>query len=126
MKKRIFLLSVLFMSMSVYAAEYPTEQIVRNVLDCMSEFGGLTDENMYTCSCRVDYTMSHMDFQEYENAATWDRNKQMPGDKGDTVRDSELGKTDSKKYEKVLTEGEKICPLVKHIEPVKNKGSEKP
>jgi hypothetical protein len=121
MKNRIILLSMLFISMNVSAAQYPTEEIVRNVIDCMTELGGLNDTNMYTCTCRTDYIMSKMKYQEYDNAMTWDRNKQMPGDKGDTVRDNELGKKASNKYEKVLTESEAKCPVVKHLEPVKHK-----
>ena len=124
MKNRIILLSTLFMSMGVSASDYPTEEIVRNVIDCMSELGGITDTNMYTCTCRADYLMSKMNYQEYDNAATWDRNKQMPGDKGATVRDNELGKNASIKHEKVLTESEARCPVVKHIEPVKHNKSQ--
>ena len=124
MKNRITLLSLLFMPMSVFASEYPTEEIVRNVINCMTELGGINDANMYTCTCRADYIMSNMKFEEYENAATWDRNKQMAGDKGATVRDMELGQKDSHKHENVLTEAEARCPVVKHLEPVKHKASE--
>ena len=124
MKMWIILLSLLFTPMSVSAVEYATEEIVRNVLDCMTELGGINDQNLYTCVCRADYTMSNMTFPEYENAATWDRNKQMVGDKGATVRDNELGREASNKHEKVLTEAEANCPVVKHIEPVKIKKPE--
>lgn len=125
MKKRILLLAMLFIPMGVYASDYPTEQIVRNVIDCMTELGGINDQNMYTCTCRADYIMSKMKFSEYENAATWDRNKQMAGDKGATVRDNVLGENASHKYEEVLTGAEAGCPVVRHIEPVKNKAPEK-
>lgn len=124
MKKRLIMLAILFIPMSVYASDYPTEEIVRNVIDCMTELGGITDTNMYTCTCRADFIMSNMKFEEYENAATWDRNKAMPGDKGATVRDNVLGKNASIKHEKVLNDSEAKCPLVKHIEPVKHKTSE--
>ena len=124
MKNRIILLSLLFMPLSVSASDYPTEQIVRNVIDCMVELGGIKDQNMYTCACRADYIMTNMTFAEYDDATFWDRNKQMAGKKGAMVRDNELGKVHSKKYEKVLTEAEKVCPVVKHIEPSKIKKSE--
>ena len=124
MKKRVILSAMLFIPWSVYAAGYPTEEIVRNVIDCMSELGGSNDQNLYTCTCRADYIMSKMKYEEYDNAATWDRNKQMPGDKGDTVRDNELGQKASHQYEKVLTEAEAKCPVVRHIEAPKHKASE--
>lgn len=126
MKNRVIfmLMPILFVSMNVSASDYPTEEIVRNVIDCMTELGGLNDTNMYTCACRADYIMSKMKFEEYENAATWDRNKQMPGDKGATVRDNELGRKASTEQEKVLTEAEVNCPVVKHIEPVKHNNSQ--
>ena len=124
MKKRIILSALLLIPWSVTAFDYPTEEIVRNVIDCMSVLGGSNDPNLYTCTCREDYIMGHMKYQEYDNAATWDRNKQMPGDKGATVRDMELGKRASKKYEKVMTEAEGKCPVVRHIEAPKHKASE--
>lgn len=120
MKNRIVLLSMLFMSMSVSASDYPTQDIVRNVIDCMSELGGITDTNMYTCTCRADYLMSKMSYAEYDTALTWDRNKAMPADKGATIRDSELGKNASLKHEKVLSESEAKCPVVKHLEATKH------
>jgi len=125
MKKRIILLAMLIMPMSVNASDYPTEAIVRNVIDCMTELGGLNDPNLYTCTCRADYTMSHMTFAEYDDATFFDRNKQMAGKRGAMVRDNERGKAHSEMYEKVLSEAEKNCPVVKHIEPVKNKAPEK-
>ena len=124
MKKRVILSAMLFIPWSVYATGYPTEEIVRNVIDCMTELGGINDQNLYTCVCRADYIMSKMKYEEYDNAATWDRNKAMPGDKGDTVRDNELGQKASHQYEKVLTEVEAKCPVVRHIEAPKHKSSE--
>lgn len=119
MKIRVVLLSMLIMSMNVSASDYPTEEIVRNVIDCMTELGGITDTNMYTCTCRADYLMSKMNYAEYDTALTWDRNRAMPADKGATVRDNQLGKNASIKHEKVLADGEARCPLVRHIEATK-------
>ena len=124
MKKRVILSAMLFIPWSVYAAGYPTEEIVRNVIDCMTELGGINDQNLYTCVCRADYIMSKMKYEEYDNAATWDRNKAMPGDKGDTVRDNELGQKASQKYEKVLTEVDAKCQVVRHIEAPKHEAAE--
>lgn len=124
MKKTLMLFVLLSIPWSVFADRYPTEEIVRNVIDCMAELGGMNDQNLYTCSCRTDYMMHHMNYQEFDNAATWDRNKQMPGDKGNAVRDNEIGKVASKKYAKVLTEAEGKCPVVKHLEAPKHTATE--
>ena len=90
----------------------------------MTELGGLNDPNLYTCTCRADYFMSHMTFAEYDDATFFDRNKQMAGKRGAMVRDNKGGKEHSEIYEKVLSEAEKNCPVVKHIEPIKIKKPE--
>jgi hypothetical protein len=48
--------------------EYPTMGTVRYVLDCMNELGDVSEENLYSCSCRFDHIRSNMTFEKYEQA----------------------------------------------------------
>jgi len=125
MNKRIILATILFLPMGINAGDYPTEAIVRNVIDCMSELGGITDPNLYTCICRADYMMEHMKFAEYNDAGVFDHNKGLVGDKAGVVRDNEEAKAASKKYETTLSEGEKNCPVVKHLDAATIKKTDK-
>ncbi len=117
MKNRILaLIPVMLMTFPAFAEEYPTSEIVQNVIGCMAEMGGQTDENFYTCTCRFDYLKANMSFKEYEDASVFDRNSKMPGERGGFVRDNKEGQKASKDYEKILADAEAQCPVVRHIE----------
>lgn len=93
MKKLLISFSLfLFGAMPVMANEYPTEETVRYILNCMTELGGQTDENLYTCACRYDAIRTEMSFSDYEEARTFERNKNMTGEKGGAVRDNQRAK----------------------------------
>lgn len=122
MKQLFILMAMLVWPWQSQAAnDYPTEDIVRNVIDCMTVLGGLNDHNLYTCACRADHIMANLTFAEYDDAQFWDHNRQMTGKRGGMVRDNEKGKINSKKYEEVLNAAEKSCPVVKHIDSARNK-----
>lgn len=122
MKQLFFLMAMLALPWQSHAAnDYPTEEIVRNVIDCMTALGGLNDPNLYTCSCRADHIMANLAFPEYDDALFWDRNRQMTGERGGMVRDNEKGKAHSQKFEKVLKTAEKSCPVVVHIDKATSK-----
>ena len=116
--KNLFLSLVLFLlgTVSVQANEYPTEETVRYVLNCMAELGGQNDENLYTCACKYDSIREHMTFAEYEEGYTYERNKDMPGEKGAFFRDNERGRDLYKKLVEARKSAEESCIVVKHIE----------
>mgnify|MGYP000844990235 FL=1 len=121
MKKLICSLVILFAGVtSSMAYEYPTEETVRYVLNCMTALGGQTEPNLYTCSCRYDATREAMAYDDYDGALTYERNKAMPGEKGGFFRDNDLG---AQLYETLLQAREAadsnciVVKQVKRIEP---------
>lgn len=106
-------------SMPVMADEYPTQETVRFALDCMSELGGLTDDNLYTCSCKYDAIRNNIVFSEYEEGRTFERNKNMTGEKGGAVRDNQRAKAFYKKLVKAREEADSSCIVVKHVKMIK-------
>ena len=116
MKKLLTASVLLFLSATAAQAnEYPSEETVRYALNCMAELGGQTDENLYACLCRYDNIRAAMPYNEYEEGATYERNKAMPGEKGGFFRDNERGE----KFYKVLKEARKTansqCPVAKRV-----------
>ena len=107
---------------SVLADEYPTEETVRYVLNCMAELGGESDENLYTCICRYDAIRAAMPYSDYEEGVTYERNKAMPGEKGAFFRENKRGEGFYEKVKEVRKEAESSCLVVKHVEldPSKN------
>ena len=119
--KKLFASMVLFFlgTCSVLANEYPTEETVRYALNCMSKMGGQTDENLYTCACRYDSIRRALSFSDYEEGITFERNKKMPGEKGNFFRDNKRGEG---LYEKLLATREMAgssCIVVKHVKLIK-------
>jgi hypothetical protein len=104
---------------SVLANEYPTQETVRYALNCMSELGGQTDENLYTCACRYESLKNSMTFSDYEEGITFERNKKMPGEKGSSFRDNERAE---RFYEELLSARETAnasCTVVRHVKLIK-------
>ena len=120
MNKLFLTLSLLlFGTIPVMADEYPTEETVRFVLNCMTEMGGQTDENLYTCACRYDAIRSAMAYSEYEEGYTFERNMKMPGEKGSSFRDNKRAEGFYKELLKVREKANASCLVVKHVELIK-------
>ena len=121
--------SVLFLFLALplnsLADGFPTEETVRFVLNCMAELGGQTDENLYTCACRHDVIAKLMSYEEFDGARTFERNKEMPGDRGVTLRDMKFAKDEDKKLQETRAAADAQCPVVKHIEAKKDNKSKK-
>jgi hypothetical protein len=120
MKKLLVSITLFFVgTCSVLANEYPTQETVRYALSCMSELGGQTDENMYTCACRYDAVRSAMTFSDYEEGYTFERNKKMPGEKGSSFRDNKRAEGFYEELLKVREKADSSCIVVKHVKLIK-------
>ena len=110
---------LLFGATTVMADEYPTQETVRYVLNCMSELGGQTDENLYTCACRYDAIRTDMTYSDYEEGYTFERNRKMPGEKGSSFRDNKRGEGLYEELLKVREKANSSCIVVKHVKMIK-------
>jgi hypothetical protein len=120
MNKLIVSISLfLFGTMSVMAYEYPTDETVRYALNCMTELGGQTDENFYTCACRFNAIKIAISFVDYEDGLTFERNKKMPGEKGGAVRDNARAKQFHNDLVKAREIADASCITVKHVKLIK-------
>jgi len=119
--KKLFISIILFLSATSYvlANEYPTQETVRHTLNCMSDLGGQTDENLYTCACRYDALRTAMTFSDYEEGVTFERNRKMPGEKGSSFRDNQRAKQFYEELLKVREVANSSCIEVKHVELIK-------
>lgn len=119
--REFFVVMTLFLmgTSSVLANEYPTNETVHFALRCMDELGGQTEENLYTCTCRYDGIREMMNYSDYEEGYTYERNKKMPGEKGASFRDNERGKRFYEELLKVREAANASCIVVKHVKMVK-------
>ncbi len=112
---KILLLPFMLISLNVNATDFSTEETVRFALDCMADNGGLSDESFYYCTCRLDHIATHISFSDYEEGVTFERNKAMPGEKGQFFRDSERGKLMNDKLKEARKAADSECILVKKV-----------
>lgn len=111
------LLMLLFLAIVplCHAEGYPTSDTVSMVLQCMDKIGGVTEENLNTCSCRHDFVVSKMPYQQYFAATLFWRYGQLTADKGATFRDSKVGRKLVHQLTDILNKAEAACPVVKQI-----------
>lgn len=95
------------------AVGFPTLELVGYVLNCMSDHGGQTVENLYSCSCRVDYLSAHMSFEAYQNASTYRRYRGMPGKRGGMFRENDDAEQLVSELEEHEVMAERSCPIVR-------------
>jgi len=125
MKKTVISLAIfLFGAMPSMAYEYPTEATIRYALDCMTELGGQTDQNLYTCSCRYDSIREVISFDDYSDGKTYERNVAMPGEKGGFFRDNERGEELYNDLVKVREQADEQCIVVTQVQMIEPTSSE--
>lgn len=99
----------------VTANDYPTQDRVEYVLNCLQELGRNTMDDLQTCSCRIDKIASQMPYETYNYAITYERNKRMTGEKGGVFRDNKAGKKFAKELEGIRETVGGQCRQVVHI-----------
>ena len=117
MQKLVLTLFLMFGLITTTEAKntYPTDEIVRYVIGCMSEIGGQSEENLYTCTCRIDHIANSMTYEEYDGGNIMERYKKMPGKKGGFFRDNKHGDELYDKLKQTREEAFTQCPTVKRV-----------
>lgn len=88
---------------------YPTQDRVEYVLQCIEKHGGLRYETLYPCICKVDKLASLMTFDEYTQAKTFTFLRRTPGEKGGVFRDPPQAKELRKKLKETDQLAEDSC-----------------
>ena len=104
------------LSSQVFAHDFDTTATVRFVVECMSDMGMQSDENLYTCSCRLDALGEKITFTEYQDALIFRSYKLMPGEKGALFRHNEQGEELIAKLEEAEAAADAQCINVTRVE----------
>ena len=92
MLKLISVILALALPSFAAAAGFPTVETVRQVVSCMTELGGQTEENLLTCACRQDAIEAALAFEVFEQASLQERYNRMPGKRGGLFRDDKISR----------------------------------
>lgn len=96
---------------SVIAAanDFPTEARVEFVVGCMNQRGGSNYDNMYRCSCAVDYIATQLSYVDFAEAETFAMLKRTPGERGGVFRDPPRAEELVTALEDAESAAEKAC-----------------
>ncbi len=114
-KLKLMFFAVLLSPGLVTAEPFPTAETVRYVLGCMADLGAQSDENLYTCACRLDVISEKMTYVDYDDGVTYERNLAMPGEKGAFFRDNKRGEGKFELVKSARKEAEGRCISVKRV-----------
>lgn len=89
--------------------DFPTQDRVEYVLECVAKHGGLKYETLYPCICSVDKLASKMTYKEYTEAKTFAYLRSTPGEKGGIFRDPPQAKSLKKKLSEAEEFAENSC-----------------
>lgn len=92
------------------ANDFPTTDRVEFVLECMNKNGG-EPQFIYKCSCEIDEIAKVYKYDDYVEAATVARYRNMGGERTGVFRDPDNMKKINKDYTTVLAEARKTCGL---------------
>lgn len=90
------------------AYDYPTQDRVEFVLECMHDHRG-KHEYLYKCSCAIDFIAREMPYDEYVESSSAARYQQMGGERMGIFRDPDFVKDMIKKYRDVQGRAFKAC-----------------
>lgn len=90
---------------------YPTHEVVEYVFDCMRLNGGENLDNLYKCSCSIDYIASKMTHDEFVTADTFFRGQAAAGERPEILREGPAAEGSRENYEVIQSAAAKSCYL---------------
>lgn len=108
--KGFCLAGALLASFGVYAHDYPTAERVQFVEECMRDYPDRGHFEMIAkCSCLVDQLAKKYTYDQFVDLTTAAKASSIAGERGNVVRDSDIGKRLNAEYKQASKEGKEAC-----------------
>lgn len=108
--KLSLLSAALLASMQVFAHDYPTADRVQFVEECARDYPDRGHFEMVAkCSCLVDQFAKVYSYDDFVDLTTAAKAASISGERGNVVRDSELGKRLIAEYKKFTAGAKEAC-----------------
>ena len=92
------------------ANDFPTIDRVRFVQECMALRNSIKYETLYACSCTLDKIAAQINYDEFVEADSYMRMRNMRGERGGLFRDSDdHARTVRKRFHDVKAQAEAGC-----------------
>lgn len=91
------------------ANDFPTVDRVNYVQECMRTHPGAHFEMVSKCSCALDALAKDVKYADYVDMSTASNANSIGGERGNTIRDTEMLQAKIKRYRDVQTRAKKGC-----------------
>jgi hypothetical protein len=88
---------------------YPTVDRVLYVQECMRSHPGPHYEMVNKCACALDRLASEVEFDDYVTMSTAANANSIGGERGNTIRDTEMLQEQIRRYRGLQTKVKKAC-----------------
>jgi hypothetical protein len=109
MKCTMLALLALCASAPVLAQGYPTAERVVYVQDCMRQHPGPHFEMLNKCACTLDKLASQVPHDEFVSMSTASNANSIGGERGNTIRDTELLQNQIRRFRQLQSTAKKSC-----------------
>lgn len=89
--------------------DYPTTERVVFVEDCMLDHPGPRYEMLTKCSCTIDTIARSVDAEDFVDMSTAAKANSIGGERGNTIRDTEVLQKDIRRYRELVSSAKKAC-----------------
>lgn len=104
------LLGVLFgAAAAAQAHDYPTADRVTYVQECMRQHPGPQFEMLSKCSCTLDRLAQKLRLDEFTAMSTATNANSIGGERGNTIRDTEMLQKEIKRFRELQSTAKKSC-----------------
>ena len=94
---------------SACANDFPTVERVNYVQECMRTHPGPNYEMVNKCSCALDALAKDIKHAEYVEMSTASNANSIGGERGNTIRDTEMLQAKIKRFRELQTRAKKGC-----------------
>ena len=100
---------MLGLPLAAAAHDYPTGDRVRFVQECMREHPGSHFEMTNKCVCTIDKIAQEVPHDQFVNGSTVLNANSIGGERGNTIRDTEVLQTEAKSFRAILAKAKAAC-----------------
>lgn len=93
------------------ANDYPTQERVEYVINCMDKLGGTNYDNLYKCSCSIDEIADQFSYDDYLAMQTFDRGREAGGERPELIREGKMAGQYRRQYAEVRNSAAEQCGM---------------
>lgn len=95
----------------VVANDFPTQERVEYVYQCMQDLGGQNYDTLYKCSCSIDRIAEQVSYDEYLTMRTFERGREAGGERPELIREGRMAGQNRRALDEARTNAAQACGI---------------